>query len=151
MLEQKIKELESFLPKIKVCNESVSIANIGWHIEHTTKSMYGISKALLASDPKKYKWTFNFYRYFFTYLNYIPRGRKAPKSVKVESSGDVKIIKKNIEKVRIIAQKLDALPKNSYFYHPYFGDMNKDIAIRFINVHAHHHLKIMKDILNASN
>ena len=41
---------------------------------------------------------------------------------------------------------LETLNANSYFTHPYFGDLNLKKTIWFLNLHTNHHLKIIKDI-----
>jgi len=146
-LIQKIEELEVFLSQTALDNPKISKAPIGWHIEHSTKAIYGISKALISSEPNNYKWSFNLYRYLFTYLNYLPRGRKAPKALKVEANSSISEIKERIAKTKNILKKVALLPKNSYFQHPYFGLMDKKISLMFMRTHTHHHIKIIKDII----
>ena len=41
---------------------------------------------------------------------------------------------------------LETLNANSYFKHPYFGDLNLKKTLWFLNLHTNHHLKIIKDI-----
>ncbi|MBO3117881.1 DUF1569 domain-containing protein [Winogradskyella sp. DF17] len=147
-LSKYLDELESLIPKFKEKNPKVSKSNVGWQIDHSLKVINNVIKALEASDPKLYKSNFSFLGWVFLSLGYFPRGKaKAPKHVKPpevileeDLVSQVKAVKSNLE-------SLANLNKNSFFEHPMFGNVNTKKAVRFLEVHTNHHLKIIRDIL----
>lgn len=143
-----IDELESYVSKLNLSNEAVSKSTIGWQIAHSLKVIYGVTKTVAKSKPKDYKWQFNFTRIVIFTTGKIPRGKaKAPKAVRPE---EAKITKEEllgfIEKSKkAIQTALDADPK-AFVEHPFFGLLKRDKAIRFLEIHTEHHLKIIRDI-----
>lgn len=143
-----IDELESYISKLRLSNEAISNSTIGWQIGHSLKVIYGIGKTVAKSNPKEYKWQFNFTRIVVFTLNKIPRGRaKAPKTVRPEEEDlTAEALQNFIQKSKnAIEDALNAPPK-AYFEHPYFGLLSRDKAIRFLEIHTEHHLKIIRDI-----
>ena len=148
-LLQLIHALESHIPNKDIKAPAVSAGALGWHIEHSLLVITQIIEGVKRSDPKKYKWVFNFKRLVILGSNKIPRGKaKAPDSVRPKEDIDELTILESIAKARNSLNELLACPKNSYFIHPYFGQLNKAATIRFFEVHTKHHLKIIQDILN---
>ena len=109
-------------------NTNVSKSSVGWHIEHSLKTIDLIITACKKSDPSTYQWKFKLNRFLILdVLQKIPRGKgKAPKVVQPE--GD--------------------MHENCYFFHPYFGNLNKKATEKFLALHTNHHLKIIEDICN---
>lgn len=149
-LNKVLEDLECKIPDFYKVKLSVSKASVGWHIEHTLMATIGILDALKNSDPKTYKWKFNFNRLFVYTFNKIPRGRaKAPKSVIPK---DIILEKDLQQKIDLSKQKIEELKNlqlNHYFNHPYFGHLNLKPSIKFLEIHANHHLKIIEDILKS--
>ena len=143
-----ITALEDHIKHHEISNPEISKVNIAWHLDHSFKVINNVIKTLQDSDPKQYKNDFKLIGMFFFKLGYFPRGKgKAPRSVrppevilKVEISNQLKLAKSNIETI----PKLD---KNAYFKHPLFGNINKAKIYRFLILHTHHHLKIIKAIM----
>lgn len=143
-----IHALESHIPKKDYKAPAVSAGTVGWHIEHSLLVITQIIEGVKRSDPKKYKWAFNFKRFVILGSNKIPRGKaKAPDSVCPKESIDESTLFESVAKARNSINELLACPKNSYFIHPYFDQLNKAATIRFFEVHTKHHLKIIHDIL----
>ncbi|MBC7390379.1 MAG: hypothetical protein H7329_14275 [Opitutaceae bacterium] len=145
-----LDKLESKISELDKINLAVSKASVGWHIDHTLMATIGILDALKNSDPKTYKWKFNFNRFFVYTINKIPRGRaNAPKSVIPKDL----ILEKDLQQKMILSkQKIEEiiiLKPNHYFNHPYFGHLNLKPSIKFLVIHANHHLKIIEDILKS--
>lgn len=151
-LEQRIDELESHIANAAVGNNRVSRQAVGWHIHHSLKVIHSILDTLAKSDPNGYKWEFNFNRaVFLTTLGWFPRGTaKAPRLVRPPENVDLDLIREELEAVRSKQGRLDILPAGTHFKHPYFGVLNMASARRFLDVHTHHHLKIIRDILKST-
>ncbi len=146
-LQKIIDQLESSVSFYQKTNSTVSNSTVGWQIEHSIKTIYQIVKTLKNSNPELYKWKFNKNRLFISIINFIPRGKaKAPKVVLPDENITIENIKINITKVKEIIQDWENINQNSYFSHPYFGDLNKKQTEWFLVLHTNHHLKIIKDI-----
>ena len=147
LLDQ-INELESWIGKRDLCNQKVSQTTIGWQIAHALKVANSIVKVLAKSDPEEYKWKFNIYRALFMTLKVFPRGSaKAPRAVQPE---EIEIsaegLNSLLHKVRTRIDSIKQGIPNTFFEHPYFGQLNRDQSISFIGIHTFHHLKIIRDI-----
>ena len=143
-----ISEIEKRIPYALKSNETVSKVNVAWHLDHSVKVIVGISKQLLRSDVSAYKANFNFPRAVLFTLGFIPRGRgKSPKVVLPPDTILIEDITTQVEMGKELVSGLKELPKNAHFAHPVFGVLNKSKAIRFIEIHTKHHLRIIDDIL----
>lgn len=87
---------------------------------------------------------------------WIPRGvAKAPKSVTPETKTDPQAVRARLDRIR---ERIGSLhPRLGELNavrcrrkHPYFGGLTPATWIRFLVVHQHHHLKIVRDILRTS-
>ena len=148
ILKIQLNEIESFIPLIDKENPKVSKSTIGWQLDHTLKVFNAVSKSIANSNPKEYKRKFNFWRTILFPIGYFPRGKaKAPKYVLPPE-----IIKPEDLKTQLLVaieniNTLNSLNKAMYFKHPIFGMLAKKKALRFLQMHTNHHLKIINDIL----
>ena len=129
-------------------NTAVSKSDVAWHLDHILKVINGISGVVKKSNPEKFKSSFNFKRILVLSLGKIPRGKaRAPETV--ISKGEISLddLNSQLEKAKIAIQELANCNAKSNFSHPYFGDLNLKQTIRFLEIHNHHHLKIVDDIL----
>lgn len=148
-LVKHISELEKAITAQDKLNISVSSASVGWHIEHSLKTIMLITGAVKKSDPKTYKGKFNFWKSIVYTTNRIPRGRaKAPAAVQPAGEINSDKLQKMIRDTLTVIQELPSLKKNNYFTHPYFGNLNLKQTIKFLNIHTKHHLKIITDIID---
>ena len=84
---------------------------------------------------------------FIKSINKIPRGKgKAPKVVQPIEPATVALLISKLEIAKNNLNELESLNTNSYFTHPYFGNLNLKKALWFLKLHTNHHLKIIKDI-----
>jgi len=144
-----LNQLETKIPFLETSNPKISRANVGWHIEHCLLTLNGVTKNLLQSNPKDYKWTFNFIRTIVMFRKKIPRGRaKAPKLVLPEGNLTPESLQTHISLTRNKVKERLLLSKDHYFKHPYFGNLKLEQTIEFLEVHTQHHLKIIEDIIN---
>ena len=143
-----IDELESYINKRTLSNEAVSKSTIGWQISHALKVLYGVTKTIAKSNPEDYKWHFNFKRMVILTTKTIPKGKaKAPKAVRpVEEDVTEEALLGFIQKSKAAIENTLTCEPNAYFEHPYFGLLNRDNAILFLEIHTEHHLKIIRNI-----
>ena len=147
-LSKYLNQLESHIPKFEEKDSKVSLATVGWQIDHSLRVINSVCKSLQNSDPKSYKNNFTLLGKVFLVLGFYPRGKaKAPKYVmppenilKDDLVAQTNLARKNIE-------TLVSLDHNAYFKHPLFGNVNKKRVYRFLETHTKHHLKIINDIL----
>lgn len=150
LFEKQLSELESYIPQLEKTNSKITHSNIGWQIDHSLRVIRGVAKQLEDSNPSEFTSKFNFSKFVVMTTKHIPRGKaKAPKAVQNENPITEETIKEFLEKTKTQISKIEGLDKNSYFPHPYFGNMNKKEAIRFIGIHTEHHLKIIRDMLKG--
>ncbi len=148
-LNNLIVQLESNVSHQQIANQSISKSNIGWHIKHALLTIDGIIEALKKSNPSKYKWNFKILRLIVFTLKKIPRGRgKSPKIVIPQKYDELSLIK-DCQNALVKIKELELIDKDKYFKHPYFGNLKLDKAIKFLEMHTNHHLKIINDILNV--
>jgi hypothetical protein len=144
-----LKNVESKIAFRNNKNTSVSKSDVAWHLDHVLKVINGISSVVKKSNPDDYKPSFNFKRILVLSLGKIPRGKaKAPETV--VSIGEVTLEELNLqlEKAKIAVLDFETCAPKSNFKHPYFGALNLKQTIRFLEIHTHHHLKIVEDIIN---
>lgn len=147
-LTQLVHEMEDYVSKYESVNVKFSTASVGWHIEHSMMTINKIIYALENSDSTKYQWSFKLSRYIIFTLGKIPRGKaKAPSVVLPSETILLDKLNSHITEAKTQASKIDSLPVNSYFKHPYFGDLKLKQAIRMLEIHTKHHLSIVRDIL----
>ncbi|WP_424493607.1 DUF1569 domain-containing protein [Salinimicrobium sp. GXAS 041] len=150
VLQEQLKEMELYIKDREVLRTNVSKAPVGWHLSHSLKVFNNILDALKASDPEEYKSSFNFLKILVLTTGHIPRGKaKSPKAV---------LPPQEISKEHLEMQLKEALGKigyftevdeNAHFEHPYFNKLNRKETKRFLAIHTRHHLKIIRDILDA--
>ena len=143
-----LDQLESKISCSETINEKISQANVAWHIEHSLLVIDSIRNFIIDSNPKDYKWSFNFTRSLVLLIKSFPRGKaKAPKSVRPTTQLTNSDLQSHLEATRAGISILETLPKNSYFVHPIFGKLNLKQTLVFFEIHTNHHLKIIEDII----
>ena len=149
-LEILLDQFESRIPLFEKENLAISKSNIGWHIEHSLLTLNGVIKFLTHSNPKDYKWKFNFIRIIVLKTGKIPRGKaKAPQIVVPKDTISKTQLLANLEQTRKLVLELETISKEHYFEHPFFGKLKRNDTIRFLEIHTNHHLKIIEDIIKS--
>ena len=150
-LQQEIASLkENFKHGSKQAN-SVSVKGIDWHVHHSLLVISGVCYLLMQSNPKDYQPKFNFLKQVIMTTGVIPRGKaKAPKAVVPLEKIDSQETQKLFSKVEYQLKELENLNKNHFYTHHIFGDLNLKNSVKFLGIHTKHHLKIMRDIQEAS-
>jgi hypothetical protein len=148
-LEKLLQQIESYLPHFEKMNPAVSQATVGWQLDHSLLVINGVIAQMKSSNPDFYKWKFKWIRLVIQVTNKIPRGKvRVPKSVKPIEVATIEELKDKLELAKIGIAELQSLHPNSYFTHPFFGDLNLKTTIWFLKLHTNHHLKIVNDIIN---
>ena len=146
-----LAEMEEAVPLAEKKSVIVSQSTIGWHIEHSLLVISAIIDTLKKSEPGSYKWKFSISWLLVYSMASIPRGRgKAPASVLPAGQGGIEKLQVQMKSVKEKYNDLDALPKNAYFKHPYFGHLNLRPTRKFLVIHTEHHLKIIREIINSN-
>lgn len=150
-LQNLISQLESKISQFETTNLAVSGGSVGWHIEHSLKTIDQIVTACKNSNPSDYQWHFNFKRFLIlTVAKKIPRGKaRAPKIVRPEGDISLETLVLSLEKVKENLKNWESLDKNAHFPHPFFGVLNKKETENFLVLHTKHHLMIIQDILKS--
>ena len=79
---------------------------------------------------------------------YIPRGKgRAPKQTLPQNIKTKEELLTELDDAVTAIKNLDALPSNKTFRHPLFGWLNLEDTIKFMGIHTHHHMKILRDIV----
>ena len=150
-LDLLVSQLESKITQFETSNLTVSNGSVGWHIEHSLKTIDQIVTACKNSNPANYQWHFNFKRFLIMSIaKKIPRGKaRAPKIVRPEGDINRETLAASISKVRENLIGWKALDKNANFPHPFFGILNKKETEKFLVLHTKHHKMIIDDILKS--
>ncbi len=148
-LSQQLEEIKKHIDRGDVTDLTVSKKGTYWQLDHALQVINGIVEVLKQSDPKDCEPKFSFLKFFIMTTGYMPRGKaRAPKqtvSDKVVTKDDLlSLHKKAMDSIG----KLITLSDQSCFKHPFFGWLQKKDTIKFIGIHTHHHLKIVRDIVN---
>ncbi len=147
-ISQQISEMEALIPKIAFVNEKVSAASIGWHLEHTLMVLERSLTALPSSVIADFKPKSSFRKTIILFTKKIPRGvAKAPKGVRpIPEEISNENLNSRISSVKKLLEAIPSLPSQHFFPHPFFGDLKLKQAIRFLEIHTNHHLKIMREM-----
>lgn len=148
-VEDRVDSLEAMIAHAEVIKHKVSKEAVGWHIDHSLKVIIKTCMAVKKSDPNDYKWHFNYARFHVFTLKSFRRGVvRAPNSVRPQGEVIVEALHNQMTTARALLKEISNLPVNSNFNHPYFGLINLPQVHKFLNIHTHHHLKIMRDIID---
>ena len=132
-LNDLIGQIENNLSQWEKQNTTISHATVGWQLDHSLLVINGIIAQLAKSNPKDYQWRPNWKRVYIKLRNNIPRGKaKAPKQVLPVDVIAIEDLQNKLALAKSNIALLEKLHKNSFFTHPYFGDLNLKAAIWFL-------------------
>jgi hypothetical protein len=143
-----LDELEGSIPHQSFTVTGVSSASVGWHIEHSLLVLDTSVKALHKSNPAEYKSAFSFWKTVTFLAGRFPRGRgKAPQVVQPTTDINEASLINHLMETKARINGLSSLTNRHFMKHPYFGHLKRSEAMRFMELHTAHHLKIIRDIL----
>ena len=147
-MDKFLQELETKIAQREVLNAKVSQVPVAWHLDHILKSINGIYAEMEASNPDDYQYKFNINRLVIFLTGIMPRGKgKAPDASKPPEIIETEDLYTQLAMAKQNLAKVDALSENSHYIHYIFGTLNRQKSKRLIEIHTHHHLKIVRDIL----
>lgn len=150
-LQQQLDTIEKYLLKEDSFNAEISKKSTYWQLDHVLQVIQKVTSSTASSDPKEYSPKRNPLKSFIMITGFIPRGKgKAPKQVIPQHDANQKELLELYNNTKEIAKQWDTIKKDQFFTHPSFGDMKSKAAQRFLRIHTHHHLKIVKDIAAAN-
>ncbi|MEM9836905.1 MAG: DUF1569 domain-containing protein [Bacteroidota bacterium] len=145
-----LQEIEDLVPLRDSLNESVSKVDVAWHLDHALKVVNKLYESLESSRPEAYKYQFSLIRTLAFAWGDFPRGiAKSPTAVLPPKEIQTPELYAQLERARKNMERFRKLPKNSYYSHFIFKNINRKRTIRFLEVHTRHHLKIIRDILKS--
>jgi hypothetical protein len=108
-----------------------------------------ITDFLTKSNPKEYKWKFNFLRLVVLTVKKIPVGRaKSPEIVQPKGDINSNRLHIHLSETRNKIKELESLTDDRFFEHPFFGKLKLQQTIDFLEIHTKHHLKIINNIID---
>ncbi len=147
-LHNLLLQLENHIPNFEKTNPKVSNSTIGWQIDHCLLVINGVVSQIEISNPTEFQPKFNWNRFVVFTTGKIPRGKiRAPKVVTPIDVATLEELKSKIEIAKSNIQKLNSLPKNNFFKHPFLNNLNLKQTEKFLAIHTNHHLKIIEEIL----
>ena len=142
-----IAELESFINKGDLFHSAVSNKGTYWHIAHSLQVLSGITEVLKNSNPSDYHPKFSWTKLLIMNTCYIPRGKgRAPQHTLPQDKITKEELLVHLKKAKDATSDLKDLPSGKTFKHPLFGWLNLKDTSRFMKIHTHHHLKIIRNI-----
>lgn len=148
-IEPRLEKLHTYIADAEKLNTAVSAVNVGWHIEHSLLVIIKMVNSLTSSDPAQYKWKFNLARAIVFTIKKFPRGKgKAPEAVnpkQIEKPDFDALFSKAIKKI----EELKKADPNNFYEHAIFGVLNKKNTFTVLDIHTHHHIRIIEDIISA--
>ncbi len=146
---QTLNKLNHYIARCSVRNEKVSKWSVGMQIEHCLLGTMGICSALVNSKPYTGKIKKGFWRRLIFLTGIIPRGRaKSPKAVIPTDQATESGLRELLAEAGLSAQKAAESDCDCWWKHFSFGVMKRDEALKFVEIHNKHHLKIIFDILS---
>lgn len=150
-LTVQIESLKKVLPEQDIYVQQVSKASVYWHIQHSLLTIEKILQSLEESNPELYTSSFKLGKLFVFRAGIIPRGRaESPQVVQPTERYTYEQIQQEIQKIQTLLPLFSQLAVCAYFEHPFLGKLKTDEAIKFLVIHTHHHIKIIKDITQTN-
>jgi hypothetical protein len=145
-----LNQLQRHVANWQVQNTNISAGNVGWHITHSLLVINAIIDRLETSQPINYQPKFTVAKFLVFTFKTIPRGKaKAPSQVQPQHYNNQTIVQQ-LQQTSQHLSKLQTLHPNQFFSHPLFGHINTAKAIKFLQIHTKHHLKIIAAITAAN-
>ncbi|HEX6100887.1 MAG TPA: DinB family protein [Thermoanaerobaculia bacterium] len=134
-------------------NERVSAWCLAEQLDHVTKVTLSVVNVLGNPDAPRLDGGINVLGRLVLWLNWIPRGvgkspsrlRGAP-AVAADLDGAIGRLTAAFDALPFDALRASRVP---VVRHPRFGSLTPPQALRFLEVHTHHHLKIIDDMLRT--
>jgi hypothetical protein len=152
---REIDELERMLPLVALRATAVSGWSVGEQIEHVIAVGDSILDGLAEETRTEHEKPLRFSGKFVLLTGFIPRGRgRSPEKLRPSGIAAEELrgrLQRFRERLRAIRENGASLDTNrSRFNHPLFGTLDARQWVRFVDIHQHHHVKIVRDIAGAA-
>lgn len=149
-LHAELQNLKQHINQCQVQKSEVSKGSVGWHIAHSLLVCDSIAKALAKSNPVEYRAKFSILKWVTFTFKALPQGvAKAPERVTPRTEPNSAELETQFQNTLESIKSINALPEKAFFSHPVFGAINRNKATTFLEVHTHHHIKIIANILKS--
>ncbi len=142
-----VGKLDTYILQQQVLSPQVSASSAGWHTEHALLTINRIIEQIKKSTPANYTRSFKPLWIIVRFTNRLPRGRAQSPEVVMPKTFNEASLHQHLALTQTHIADLNKLSRHQYFTHPFFGDLKLPKAIRFMEIHTHHHLKIIEEIL----
>lgn len=152
---RELDELQRLMPLASLRSDKVSAWSIEQQMEHILAVDFsildGLEKETMVDAPKPFRMIGR----LILFVGHIPRGRgRSPEKLKptgVTTEQLTARINEARERVVALARDQRALRTNrAHMNHPFFGGLRALQWVRFLDVHQHHHVKIIRDIASSA-
>ncbi len=148
-LTLQMAELRGLLASTEVEDAGVSGWSVGMHVQHCALAMAGIARELLGCDapppgkPTAVGW-------LVLKTGKIPRGgAQAPHDTIPDPDVATKVLEGMLTVSETLLDQVPEARESAWFQHFALGVLDRDRALRFVEIHNDHHLAIIDDILSG--
>jgi hypothetical protein len=158
-LQSQCGELASFAAladdKLARVNDRVSLWSTGTQLEHigivNNRVMDNAIPGALKDLPENRAGKVLFIGRVMLFTGFIPRGKRKAPEVAVPQNAPLEKVRAGIARyekcLADLEKQLDAIAASpGKFPHPILGPLSAGQWLRFLEVHTHHHIKIIRDI-----
>lgn len=149
--ERSQQALRAAVNQAELSAPAISSWSVGMHVHHCALSVIGICRTLAASTPPPPRERSSLLASMVLRVGRMPRGRaRAP---------EVVVPAENIPREELVAlldecerqlASVQAMNRDAWFRHFFFGVLKRDRAVKFIDMHNRHHLRIISDIVSSA-
>lgn len=143
-------------PALAVHAPKVSAWSVGQQVDHMLNVAHGVFSRLTGEGDDELPHGINLTGRLLLAIGWLPRGvGKSPRSALPGEAPVAEVLGARQVRLRGDFQGLRfrtglLASRRRLLKHPYFGGLDCAQALRFLSVHNHHHLKIVRDIRRAA-
>lgn len=146
-----LPRLRSAVAHGEVRAPAVSAWSVGMHVHHCALSMIGTARQVARSTPPPPRRRRSLLATVLLRIGRIPRGRaNAIDAIRPRENVDGVELRAQLDECERLLADLEQSDSRAWFEHFVFGVLPRDQAVRFLRIHNDHHLRIIADILAAS-
>jgi hypothetical protein len=148
-LQHEFDQLEHYFEMGNLHDYSVSKSGTFWHIDHCLRILEAIPQNMATSTRENYAPKSSLLKWLIMTFQWMPRGKaRSPEHVRPEAELlTEKDIRQRFQHAYKLTSTIQDMPEYAHFKHPMFGSINKRSTVKFLKIHTHHHLKILRDIV----
>ena len=146
-LLERLDRVSAFLGFSGVTVADISEWSIGQHAEHVVRATSALTILVMRNRASEGSNESGAMKVALLNQGFIPRGvAQAPEGTLPAEETDIDALNQLILKTSNRIRRLAEVGPDAAAIHPYLGEMKRDEAIRFMEIHLDHHLQIMREI-----